>query len=336
MKIVFSELERGERDFIRERLSKYKLEFIDGTINSGNLQKIKDCEILAVFIDSKLSGKELANFQKLKMITTMSTGYDHIDLEYCEKNNIVSCNVPTYGENTVAEHAFGLILTLSRKLYEAINRTKEDNFSIDGLQGFDLRGKTLGVIGTGHIGMHLIKIARGFEMEIIAYDRFPNNELSKTNGYRYVSMDYLLKNSDIISLHVPLLKDTLHIIDKNAVKKMKRGVYLINTSRGELIDSEALLYGLNRKIIGGAGLDVLEGEINIKEEHELLKKKHLQTEEWETFLKNHFLLKKHNVVVTPHSAFYSKEALRRISETTVENIESFIKNKPINRVFLRR
>lgn len=335
MKIAFSELEGEELDFVKKNLKGHKMKFMHDPINLSNLKSISDSEVLAIFINSKMPKEVIEKFPNLKLITTMSTGYDHIDLDYCEKKGITVCNVPTYGENTVAEHAFGLILTLSRKIHDAISRTREDNFSVDGLQGFDLKGKTIGVIGTGHIGIHLIRMAKGFEMNVIAYDRFPNKDLAKKIGFKYASFDELLKKSDIMSIHLPLLKTTKYLINMKNVKKIKRGSYLINTSRGEIVETDALVYALDKGILAGAGLDVLEGEANIKEEHQLLKKKHVETEEWETFLQNHFVLKNKNVIVTPHSAFYSKEAVRRITDVTVNNIVSFSSKKPINRVYSR-
>jgi D-lactate dehydrogenase len=262
----------------------------------------------------------------------MSTGFDHIDIEECKRRKIKVSNVPFYGENTVAEHAFGLILTLSRKIHQAIERTKRDDFSVDGLMGFDLKGKTLGVIGPGHIGQNVIRMAKGFEMNVIAFSPFKDMKIARKLGFKYVSLNRLLKSSDIITIHAPLVPGTKHLINMKNVKMIKKGAYLVNTARGGIVETEALKYALDRKILAGAALDVLEGEQDIKEEKELIHKK-MTEQEWQTLIRNHLIVKDKNVVVTPHSAFYSKEAVERIVDTTLENIKGFLKGKNVNSVF---
>ena len=262
----------------------------------------------------------------------MSTGFDHIDLDFCKEKRIMASNVPYYGENTVAEQTFALLLALSRKIYDAIERTKRDDFSITGLMGFDLKGKTLGVIGPGHIGQHVIKIAKGFEMNVVSFSNHIDKKLSKECGFRWAkSFNDLLKESDIITIHVPLTDDTRHLINMNNIKYIKKGAYLINTSRGEIIETKALMYALAKGTLAGAGLDVLEGESNIREERQLLGNG--KERDWEIFLENHLILKEHNVIVTPHSAFFTKEALQRILDTTIGNINSFVKGKVENSVY---
>ena len=202
------------------------------------------------------------------------------------------------------------------------------DFSIEELKGFDLKGKTLGVIGVGHIGKHVIRIAKGFEMNILAADYHKNLSLSKKLGFSYVPLNTLLKKSDIITLHVPLNKQTKHIINNSTINKMKRGVIIINTSRGEVIDTTAILNGLNSRKIAGIGLDVIEGESLIKEEKELLHKRN--GKEFRQLMEDLSLIRNEDVIFTPHIAFYSQEALERILNTTIEEIELFIKNKPFN------
>jgi D-lactate dehydrogenase len=332
MKIAFFELKKWEQDYIKEKLKGHKLIFYERKLSKRDLQNIKDVNVLAVFIYSELKKDILEKLPKLKLTTTMSTGYDHIDLETCKKRNIRVCNVPYYGENTVAEHTFGLILSLSKKLPQAIERTKQDDFTLKGLMGFDLKGKTLGVIGPGHIGQHVIKIAKGFDMKVIAYGRHPDKKLAKKLGFKYVSFNYLLKNSDIITIHVPLTKGTYHMINMDNIKLIKKGAYIVNTARGPIIDTTALIYGLDHGILAGAALDVLEGECDIQEERQLLHKDFLKKCDWQTLIENHVLLKEKNVIVTPHSAFYTKEALQRILDTTVKNIKSFMKGRVMNKV----
>lgn len=330
MKIAFFELEKWEEEYIEDHLKGHKLYFFDKPLNVRSLDKIKDIEVIACFIYSELDEGVLRDLPKLKFIATMSTGFDHVNIEYCKKIGIKISNVPSYGENTVAEHTFGLILNLSKKLNDSIDRTKRDDFSLNGLMGFDLKGKTIGVIGVGNIGRHVVKIAKGFEMNVIAYSLYPDNKLSKELGFKWVSFDELLRKSDIITFHVPLNDSTRHMINMNSIKKIKKGAYLINTARGEIIDTGALLYGLERGIIVGAGLDVLEGENDIKDEKSLLK--NTNKKDWENFLQNHLLLKEKNVIVTPHSAFYTREALQRILDITIDNINGFVKGKVVNRV----
>jgi D-lactate dehydrogenase len=211
-------------------------------------------------------------------------------------------------------------LNLTRKIHKAYDRTVRGDFSIEGLRGTDLRRKTLGVIGTGSIGQHVIRIANGFEMNVIAYDKFKDIRLEKKLDFSYVSLEKLFKISDIITLHLPYNKSTHHLINKSVIAKMKKGVYIINTARGGIIDTSALLEGLQTGKIAGAGLDVLEEECFIKEERQILSKKFLNDCEIKTALQNHILLNQDNVIITPHNAFNSWEALHRILDTTILNI----------------
>jgi len=332
MKIAFFELERWEEEYLKGKLKGHKILFFKKPLSLNNVNKINDFNIIGIFVYSKLDAKMLEKFDRLKFIATMSAGFDHIDLEYCKKKGIKVSNIPYYGENTVAEHTFGLLLALSKKIYESIYKTKRDDFSIKGLMGFDLKGKTLGIIGPGRIGQLVIKIAKGFEMNIITYAPNKNKKLSRELGFKWVSLNDLLNKSDIITIHAPLNDSTKHMINMNNVVKIKKGAYLINTARGEIVDTEALVYGLDRGIIAGAGLDVLEGEYNIKEEKELLHLHFKKKYDWNTFIRNHLLLKEKNVIITPHSAFYTREALERILDTTIDNIKQFLKGKVSNKV----
>lgn len=286
--------------------------------------------ILSVFIHSKLPIEVLEKMPNLKAIMARSTGFDHIDLAYCAKRNILVSNVPTYGENTVAEHAMTLLLTLTRRIPEATERVKSGSFSPDGLTGMDIKGKTLGVIGTGHIGAYLIRIAKGFGMNVIAFDAFGKPELEKELGFIYVPMETLLAKSDVISLHVPYLESTHHVINREAISKMKQGVIILNTARGGLIETDALFDGLKTGKIGGAGLDVIEEEAFITDELELLYRDETEKTDLKIALENHVMANLPNVVMTPHSAFNSKEALQRILETTVQNIHAYLSGTPQN------
>ena len=331
MKIAFFEIKKWEEEHAKKKLKGHKLYFFRYPLNLKNIDKAEQADIIVSFIYSELNAALLGRLNKLKFIATMSTGFDHIDLEFCRKNNIKISNVPYYGENTVAEHTFALILALSRKIHNAIEKTKREDFSLSGLIGFDLKGKTLGVIGPGHIGQHVIKIARGFDMNVISHSVHQDKNLSRKLGFKWVSsINKLLKESDIVTIHAPLNESTKHMINMGNIKNFKRGAYLINTARGEIVDNAALLYGLDNGIWAGAGLDVLEGECNIKEEKEFL---HSEKEcDWRDVIEAHLLLKEKNVIVTPHCAFYTQEALMRILDTTLDNVNGFLKGRVINRV----
>lgn len=265
--------------------------------------------ILSVFVDSRISATVLDAMPNVKMITTRSTGYDHIDIVACKKRDITVCNVPSYGENTVAEHAFALILALSRKIFQSYERTEKMNFNRAGLEGFDLQGKTLGVIGCGAIGTHSIQIGKGFGMQVLAYDVRPNQALAKQIGFTFAdSIDAVLKQSDVITLHAPYLPQTHHLINMANVKLIKPGAILINTARGGLIDTEALLWALDNHILSGSGLDVLEEEETL----------------------NRTLIDRNDVIITPHNAFNTREAKQRALNATIGNIQSFIEGNPQN------
>jgi D-lactate dehydrogenase len=266
----------------------------------------------------------------LKLIATRSTGYNHIDTHYCAERDIMVSNVPTYGENTVAEHVFALLLTISHRLREAMERARSGRFTPEGLEGFDLQGKTLGVIGTGNIGRHVIRIARGFAMQVLAFDVKPNSQLAAEMGFRYASMDELLAGSDIVTLHVPALPQTEHLIDERAIARMKQGAIIINTARGSIVEARALIEALRSGKLSGAGLDVLPDEPLIREEAELISSIFANQQDIRELVADHILLNMPNVIVTPHSAFNTREAIARITITTVANIVSFLGGAPAN------
>ena len=329
-KITFFELEEWEKEYVKKNLKGFRTTFIDGPLTPDNASKAKDSEIIGVFIYSRINTQILDKLPKLRMIATFSTGYDHIDIAECQKRNITICNVPVYGENTVAEHTFALILSLSRKIYESIRRTRKGNFDYDGLRGFDLKGKTIGLIGTGHISAHVARMAYGFEMNIIGYDIHEDPELIKDYGLKYVDMNTLLKTADIVSLHLPLNDKTKYTINKKNISLMKNSAIIINTARGGLIETDALVKALQGKKIAGAGLDVLEEESAIKEEKQLLSEQFAPQYNMQTLLENHILLQSENVIITPHNAFNSVEALQRIIDTSLENIRKYDAKMPQN------
>lgn len=286
-----------------------------------------DAEILAVFVDSKVDAGIMKAMPKLKLIVTMSMGFDHIDLAAAKKRKIVVCNVPSYGENTVAEHAMALLLSLSRKIFDSVKRVKEGQYDYHGLRGFDLKGKTVGILGTGKIGCHLIEMLHGFGVNILAFDAFPKKELQEKLGFHYVSAKELLAKSDIVSLHLPLLEDTKHFLNKRRISQMKKGALIINTARGGLIDSKALLSALQSGHIAGAGLDVLEGEEYLQ--HPEMVFGFCSKKDEKMCLMNNMIIDHPRTIVTPHNAFNSVEAVQRIFDASVETINNFLQKKEL-------
>lgn len=330
-KIAFFEVEEWERGFLSTALMGHDLSFYRQPLDEKLVNRVKDAEIVSVFIRSTVNRDVLNKLPKLRLVVTRSTGFDHIDIAAATEKGVAVTNIPFYGENTVAEHTFGLILSLSRNIHKAYLRTVAGNFSLEGLQGFDLKGKTLGVIGAGSIGLHVIRIAKGFGMNVLAYDVREDRLLAEVLGFTYVTLDYLLSNSDIISLHAPYTPQTHHLIGWDTVRLIKRGAILINTARGPLVDTAALIWALDEGILSGAGLDVIEGEELIQEEKQLLTAPAAE-EKLRMVVRQYILLRREDVVITPHIAFYSRDALRRIMETTVANIESFLQGRPQNLV----
>jgi len=330
--IAFTEIKDAwERELVKKMLGSEDVRFFEEAAQDLP-EELREASVLSVFINSKVDRKLIALLPALKFVTTRSTGFDHLDLKTFQEKGVPVSNVPVYGENTVAEHTFALILSLSRNLRKAYLRTARNDFSISGLMGFDLKGKTLGVVGCGHIGLHVIRMAAGFGMKVIAYDVKKQNFLAEILNFDYVSLEELLGRSDIISLHAPYLPATRHLINKENIRLIKKGAVLINTSRGGLIDTDALVEALDKQILSGAGLDVLEEEEYLLEEKRLLESEETEGH-WrrlQTTLKNHELLHRENVIYTPHMAFCSKEAVERILQTTVENIKAFMAGSPAN------
>ncbi|OGP22438.1 MAG: hydroxyacid dehydrogenase [Deltaproteobacteria bacterium GWA2_55_10] len=331
MKMAVFEVEEWERAAFDRIDSGHEIRFLSDHLTAGNAGPYTDVDVISTFIYSELDRAALSRFRNLKLIATRSTGFDHIDIEYCRERGISVSNVPTYGDNTVAEHVFGLLLTISHNMIEAIERTRRGDFSLQGLRGFDLRGKTLGVLGTGSIGRYVIDIAKGFHMEVLAYDLFPKEELAKNHGFRYVSLEEVLRKSDIITLHIPATAETHNFLSEREFGMMKDGVVIINTARGTLIDVQALLRAITTGKVAAVGLDVLPEEPTIREEAELLRSI-VQKKPLDVLLAGHILLRLRNVIITPHSAFNTREAVQRILDTTVENISAFARGEPKNRV----
>lgn len=330
MNIVVFEAEEREAAMFGKIERCHEVKLVADPLGADNAGGYANAEIVSTFIYSKLGRDELAQLPVLKMIATRSTGYDHIDIAYCRERSIVICNVPTYGATTVAEHVFALLLAISHRIPEAIQKARSGPFSPDGLQGFDLAGKTLGVVGTGSIGRRVIGIAKGFGMDVVAFDVAPDAQLSVRLGFRYLTLDRLLEGADVITLHMPATKETNNALSAEAFERMKKGVVVINTARGSLIDTRALIQALRSGKVMAAGLDVLPDEPLIREEAELICSSYLNQHDLKSLVADHVLLSMPNVIITPHSAFNTREAVQRITETTVENIEAFLDRHPQN------
>lgn len=314
---------------LSSKLKGYKIKNLNKEFNLDTIDP--KTEVLGVFVNSKVDKKIINKLPKLKLIVTMSTGFDHIDLKAAKAKKIPVCNVPTYGENTVAEHSLALMMALSRKLFQSVKRVKEGEYDYHGLRGFDIKGKTIGIIGTGHIGLHLIALLQGFEANIIAFDVRPNKEMAEKYGFTYTTLNKLLSTSDIVSLHLPLFKETHHLINRKNIKKMKKGVNIINTARGGLIETEALVWGLETGHITGLGLDVLEDEKNMQDPEQPIYSEGKESV-LRTNLMNHIIVEHPNSIVTPHNAFNSLEALKRIIDTTADNIKSYVDGNIQNKI----
>lgn len=299
-------------------LNDIQFRFLETKLNEDTVELAKGCEAVCVFVNDAISKTVIDRLYELgvRLIALRSAGYNNVDVRSAfGKIHVV--HVPAYSPYAVAEHAMALLLTSVRRIHKAYNRTREFNFSLSGLTGFDMHGKTVGVIGTGRIGRIFIDICRGFGMNVLAYDRFP----AQDSGLNYVTLDELFAQSDIISLHCPLTDETRHMIDSVAIGKMKKGVVIVNTSRGGLIDAEALLEGIKARKVGAACLDVYEEEADVFFED---RSGHIMDDELLSRL-----ISMPNVIVTSHQAFLTEEALNNIAETTVNNILSYFNNDGI-------
>ncbi len=288
-----------------------EFKFFETKLNPDTAELCHGFDAVCVFVNDTVDSAVIDTLHSLgvKMLLLRCAGYNNVDIKYA-KGKIRIFRVPAYSPYAVAEHAMAMLLTSIRRIHKAYIRTKDFNFSLSGLTGFDLHGKTVGVVGTGKIGRVFADICKGFGMNIIAYDKFPNPD----SGLSYVTLEELYKNSDIISFHCPLTADTYYMINKDTVKLLKKGVVLINTSRGALINAEALLEGIKSRHIGAACLDVYEEESDIFFEDY---SGHIMEDDIIARL-----ISMPNVIITSHQAFLTKEALSNIAETTLNNARS--------------
>jgi D-lactate dehydrogenase len=341
MKIVFVETEDDEQAFFAGSLADHHVEFVD------SLEEVSaDAGIVSVFVNSTIDATFLRSHPKLKFVATRSATVDHLDARAAARQGVVLANVPDYGAATVAEHTFSLILGVARKLRHCLQAGRRSKGTAERLRGTELYGKVLGVIGCGRVGTHVMRIASGFCMGCLAYDVRPDPDKAKRLGFRYVSLDQLLRASDIITLHLPLTPRTRRLLNESRLSRCKEGVILINTARGGLVDIDALLKGLDSGHIGGVGLDVLEDEDGFDGDSarrigaQIVQKIHSMStpggdpvrrderlRELRSIMRNRQLLEHDNVFFTPHVGFNSVEAIERINLGTVENIKGFLEGK---------
>lgn len=330
MKIAVFEAEEWERGACQTLQPAHNVTCTAEALDARNAEAHGEAEIISTFVNSRLGSDVLGRFCDLKLIATRSTGYDHIDRDWCAAHGVTIANVPDYGDATVAEHAFALLLAVARNLVEAVARTRRGSFSQDGLRGIELRGKVLGVIGTGRIGRKVIEIAGGFGMEIVAHDLHPDGEAAARLGFRYDDLDAVLAAADVLTLHVPATKGTASLIGDREFALMKPGAVLINTARGNVVDVPALVRALAEGRLRAAGLDVLPQEPLIREEAEIFRGAWSEGHDLKALVANHVLLRFPNVIVTPHTAYNTEAAVRRIIDTTLANIEAFAAGRPQN------
>lgn len=296
----------------------YQITYFESKLNKETAHFAEGHDVVCIFVNDNADSETLQILENcgVKLIALRCAGFNNVDVE--NKGNLKIVRVPQYSPYAVAEHTVALLLNINRKIYKSYQRVKKYNFSLDGLLGFDIHGKTIGVIGTGKIGQAFMQIMKGFGVEILAYDIYRNNEISKNIGFKYVELEELLRKSDIISLHCPLTKDTKDIINKNNIEKMKDGVIILNTSRGKLIDTESLIDGLASGKVEGVGLDVYEDE-----EEFFLKD---MSNSYKRDKNLSLLISMPNVIITSHQAFFTIEALNKIVSDTLENIKQIFEN----------
>lgn len=332
MKIVVFEAEEWEKQACAALEPDHELTCTTAALTSANAAKHADAQIVTTFVNSRLDATVLSAFERLRLIVTRSTGYDHIDLDYCRKAGIAVANVPSYGDVTVAEHVFALLLGLARNLVRSVQELREGRFDQSELRGFDLFGKAIGVVGTGRIGRRVIRIAQGLGMAVLAHDLAPDEKLAREWGFQYLELGSLLSRSDVVTLHVPSTPTSRGMIGEAELARMRSDAILINTARGNIVDVEALVRALTSGRIRAAGLDVLPEEPLMRDEAEIFRGAHVDAPSVRALLANHLLLTLPNVLVTPHVAYNTVEACRRIIEQTIANIAAFAGGRPINLV----
>lgn len=322
MKVILFSSHNYEKEYFDKinQTFKHKIEYVDSHLTPQTAIMAKGFDCICAFVNDLLNDETLNVLKELgvKLIALRSAGFNHVDLVSAEKFNLPVVRVPAYSPHAIAEHAVALLLTLNRKTHKAYNRSRDFNFSLEGLVGFDLYQKTVGLIGTGKIGIEMARIMNGFGCQVLAYDKFPDHSL---DFIKFVPLKEIYQKSDVISLHVPLNKETHHLLNEEAFESMKKEAIIINTSRGGIVDSNALIYALKNNWIKGAALDVYE-----EEENYFFSDFSSQGIEDDNLAR---LLSFPNVLITGHQAFLTHEAISNIVETTLQNISDFESNKEL-------
>ena len=318
---VFDSKEFTRSTFLTAGKDKFRFVFHDTRLNANTAALAEGSRCVVAFVNDDLSAPTIEALAAVgvELIALRCAGFNNVDLDKARELGLSVTRVPAYSPHAVAEHSLALILALNRKIHRAVQRVRDGNFTLDGLVGFDLYGKTVGVIGTGKIGRCMVSVLRGLGCRVLCYDKFVSPDISSLEGVEYCELDRLLSESKIISLYAPLTKETFHLIDKAAIEKMQRGVMLINTSRGGLIETSALIDGLKSGQIGSAGLDVYEEESSYFFED--FSEKSIADDVLAR------LLTFNNVIVTSHQAFLTTDALENISSTTLQSVEEFLEGK---------
>jgi len=329
-KIVVYDSTENDRHSFSVLEQNHEVQYIDNELTSNNV--VTDADIISTFVSSKVDAQTLGRFAHLKMIAARTTGFNNIDIKVAKKRGVVVSNVPSYGEHTVAEYAFSLMLMLSRRMRDAINQVQTEEIDSDLIHGNDLYGKSLGVVGGGRIGRRVARIGKAFGMKVHIFDPFVSESVVEKMGCYKCSLSDLLTRSDIVTLHTPLTPETKHMIGSKQFELIKPGAILINTARGELVDTKALVVALKSNKLRAVGLDVLEDErlLDKNEEELLLTAGRPTNVTLEHALEINLLKGMSNVIITSHNAYNTVEAINRINETTIENIEAYLIGKPIN------
>lgn len=329
-KIIVYDSTENERNAFLVLSAEHQVEFIDEQLSENNC--VSDADIISIFVSSKANAKILSKFDNLGLIAARSTGFNNIDIKAANKRNIAVSTVPTYGEHTVAEYVFALTLMLTRKMRGAINQVQTAEINSDLIHGNDLYGKHLGIIGAGKIGRRVARIAKAFGMKVHISDPYVNESVITKMGCYKCSLGDLLQRSDIVTLHTPLTADTKHMMSKKQFDSIKKGAILINTARGELVDTKELVRALDEGILSAAGIDVLEDEqyLDADEEELMLTHGRPTNISLEHALEINILKNKPNVIITSHNAYNTVEAIKRINDTTVDNINNFLRSTPSN------
>mgnify|MGYP004702300393 CR=1 FL=1 len=320
-KIAFFSTKVYDRQSFEGSTDKHQFEFFESRLRASSLKLVKGFDGVCVFVNDRIDAEVLKGLaeEKVGLVALRCAGFNNVDLKAANEYNIRIMRVPAYSPEAVAEHAVALMMSLTRKIHKAYNRVREGNFSIERLNGFTIHGKTVGVIGTGRIGQSFCRILAGFGANIIAYDMYPSEEMKKL-GVKYVEFNEVLEQSDIISLHCPLTPETHHMINANSISKMKRGVMLINTSRGKLVDTASVIEALREEQLGSVAIDVYEQEDKLffrDLSEQVIRDEHISR-----------LMIFPNVLITAHQGFFTKESMEQITRTTLQNIDDYLAGNP--------